>query len=136
MFNLTLIIVCIISYLIGSIPWALVIGKVFYGVDIRKHGSGNLGGTNAGRVLGKTAGITVIILDLLKAFLVTWLAVVIMPDMPIAAVLAGLFACIGHCFPIFAGFKGGKAVATTMGYILAISLFVTHDFLLDRKSVV
>lgn len=123
-----LILVGIVAYLIGSIPWALVIGKVFYGIDVREHGSKNLGGSNAGRVLGKVAGVTVIILDGLKAFIITALCAYFLSDIPLASVIAGLFACIGHCFPLFANFKGGKAVATTMGYILAISIFVAHDF--------
>lgn len=127
---LTLIFTSVIAYLLGSIPWALVIGLVFFKTDVRQHGSKNLGGSNAGRVLGKKVGLTVIILDGLKAFIITALCASFFPDLPLAAVLAGLFACIGHCFPIFANFKGGKAVATTMGYILAISIFVAHDFIL------
>lgn len=124
-----LILVSIVAYLLGSVPWALVIGKVFYGIDVREHGSKNLGGSNAGRVLGKAAGLSVIILDGLKAFIITSLCAYYLPTIPLASVFAGLFACIGHCFPIFANFKGGKAVATTMGYILAISIFVAHDFI-------
>lgn len=115
----------VVGYVIGSIPWALIIGKVFYKTDIRQHGSGNLGGTNAGRVLGKKAGIAVILLDVLKAFLVVFFFSKVSVD---AAVLCGLSVCVGHCFPIFADFKGGKAVATTFGYLLAISLFITHEF--------
>ncbi|KAB3789399.1 glycerol-3-phosphate acyltransferase, partial [Phocaeicola vulgatus] len=114
----------VLGYLFGSIPWALVIGKVFYKTDVRNFGSGNLGGTNAGRVLGKKAGVTVIILDGLKAFFVVWLCVLFVPE---AAVYAGMCCCAGHCFPIFAKFKGGKAVATTFGYLLAAGLFVTHE---------
>ena len=101
------IIVIILSYLFGSVPWALVIGKVFYHKDIRKEGSGNLGASNAGRVLGKTAGVAVTILDALKAFLSMYLAYLFAPN---AILFAGLACCIGHCFPIFANFHGGKAV--------------------------
>lgn len=115
----------IFGYLFGSIPWALVIGKVFYHKDIRNEGSGNLGGTNAGRVLGKKAGVSVTILDALKAFFTVMLCQYIAPE---ASILAGLACCVGHCFPIFANFRGGKAVATAMGYLLAISVFVTHQF--------
>ncbi len=114
---------CLVAYLIGSIPWALVVGQVFYKTDIREHGSGNLGGTNAGRVLGKTAGISVMFLDLMKAFIIVGICATLVPD---AAVFAGLACCIGHCFPIFAGFRGGKAVSTCFGYLLAIGVFVTH----------
>ena len=114
----------IIGYLIGSISWALIIGKVFYGVDIRTKGSGNLGGTNAGRVLGKKVGIIVILLDALKAFIVMFICNKLDPA---NVRYAGLAVCIGHCFPIFANFKGGKAVACSMGYVLGIALFITHD---------
>lgn len=111
----------ILGYLLGSIPFALVVGKVFYNTDIRTAGSGNLGGTNAGRVLGKKAGIAVIILDVLKVFLAVWLASLISPS---AAMLTGLACCFGHCYPIFANFKGGKAVSTMFGFLLATSIFV------------
>lgn len=117
----------ILAYLFGSIPWALIIGKVFYKTDVRNFGSGNLGGTNAGRVLGKKAGAAVIVLDALKAFFTVMLCVFFVPD---AAIYAGMLCCVGHCFPIFAGFKGGKAVATCFGYLLAIAVFVTHQVLL------
>ena len=122
--TIILILWLIVGYLIGSIPWALIIGKTFYGVDIRTKGSGNLGGTNAGRVLGKKAGIIVILLDALKAFLVMVLVNAISPEY---IRYAGLAVCIGHCFPVFANFKGGKAVACSAGYILGLALFVTHD---------
>ena len=116
----------IFSYLFGSIPWGLVIGKVFFHKDIRKEGSGNAGGTNAGRVLGKPVGVIVILLDALKGFISMCVAHWIAPG---AEIYAGLACCVGHCFPCFAGFKGGKAVATTYGFFLGISLFVTQDWL-------
>lgn len=115
----------LIGYLIGSIPWGLVIGKVFFNKDIREYGSGNLGGTNAGRVLGTPVGIIVILLDGLKALLVMILCHQIDPGLE---QYAGLAVCIGHCFPVFAGFKGGKAVACSYGYMLGLALFVTHEF--------
>lgn len=117
--------VVILSYLLGSIPWALVIGKVFYQTDIREKGSGNLGGSNAGRVLGKKAGITVILLDAFKALMAMCLAQWIDPSV---LPYAGLACCFGHCFPIFAHFKGGKAVATSFGFLLGISLFHQGEF--------
>ncbi len=126
MFNVTGLIVILGGYLLGSIPWALVVGKVFYKTDIRQHGSGNLGGTNAGRTLGKKAGISVTLLDGLKAFVTVWVCSTWFPEWTI---LAGLACCVGHCFPIFANFKGGKAIATTMGYFLGLSLFVTNQFI-------
>lgn len=114
----------IIGYVIGSIPWALVIGKVFFNKDIRNYGSGNLGGSNAARVLGFPIGALVILLDGLKAFLTMLVCNNIYPD---ATLFVGLAACIGHCYPLFANFKGGKAVATTYGYLLGIGVFITHD---------
>lgn len=113
----------IAGYLIGSIPWALVIGLVFYHKDVRKEGSHNLGGTNAGRVLGKPAGIAVILLDALKAFFTMMIAHYVSPG---SEIYAGLACCFGHCFPLFAHFKGGKAVATSYGFLLGITVFITH----------
>ncbi|MBQ1285866.1 MAG: glycerol-3-phosphate 1-O-acyltransferase PlsY [Lachnospiraceae bacterium] len=114
----------IIGYLFGSVPWALVIGKVFFHKDVRQYGSHNLGGINAGRVLGKPIGALVIVLDALKAFIAMAIANKIMPD---AAIYTGFFAIIGHCFPVFAQFRGGKGVASTFGYLLGIGLFVIKD---------
>ena len=123
------ILILILAYLFGSIPWALVIGKVFYKTDIRNHGSGNLGGSNAGRVLGKKAGVAVIALDALKALFSVVLAKTLNMSDTIC-VLAGLMCCVGHCFPIFANFKGGKAVATTVGFVIGISVLITHEFMI------
>ena len=114
---------CIFGYLFGSIPFALVVGKIFYNTDIRGFGSGNLGGTNAGRVLGGKAGVAVAILDGLKGFFVI---AIVMTFNPNAAVFAGFMAAVGHCYPIFAQFKGGKAVSTAFGYLLGVSLFISH----------
>lgn len=115
-----------ISYLFGSIPWALVIGKVFFHKDIRQFGSGNLGASNAGRVLGKPVAVIVTVLDALKAFISMWIASMVAPE---AIIYAGLACCIGHCFPVFAQFKGGKAVATSYGFFLGISVFLTQNYL-------
>lgn len=114
----------LIGYLIGSIPFALVIGKVFYNTDIREHGSGNLGGTNAGRTLGAKAGIAVSILDVLKATIAMIITSLFAKE---AVIYAGFFATFGHCFPIFANFRGGKAVSTAFGFLLGINLFITHQ---------
>ena len=111
----------LLGYLLGSIPFALVIGKVFYKTDVRQHGSGNLGGTNTGRVLGAKAGLSVIVLDILKVVAAIWAASYVSTT---AALLTGLCCCIGHCYPVFAHFKGGKAVATMFGFLLGISIFV------------
>lgn len=114
-----LILCCVLGYLLGSVPFALVIGKVFYKKDIRNYGSGNLGGGNAGRVLGKKAGLSVMTLDILKvtlAMLITRFAV----GGENAMVIVGLCCALGHCFPVFARFKGGKAVATMYGYLFGM----------------
>ncbi|WP_147534711.1 glycerol-3-phosphate 1-O-acyltransferase PlsY [Bacillus marasmi] len=110
-------IILIIAYLLGSIPSGLIVGKMFYGKDIREHGSGNLGATNTFRILGKKAGLAVTFADILKGtlavLLVDWLGADIHP------LIAGVIAVVGHMFPVFAGFRGGKAVATSAGIILA-----------------
>ena len=121
-------IVILISYLFGSVPWALVIGKVFYHKDIRNEGSGNLGASNAGRVLGKPAAVSVTVLDAIKAFLSMFVATLISKD---AILYAGLACAFGHCFPVFAQFKGGKAVATAYGFFLGITVFITHNWLIN-----
>lgn len=111
------------GYLYGSIPFALVIGKVFYNTDVRESGSGNLGGTNAGRVLGKKAGISVIVLDALKAVIIFYLSSYLSLKFnlnPDIKYIAGLACIFGHCYPIFAEFRGGKAVSTSLGYFLCI----------------
>lgn len=110
---------CVIGYLLGSVPFALVIGKVFYHTDIRQFGSKNLGGGNAGRVLGKRAGLSVMTLDILKVTLAVFLAARIAGGVN-AMVAAGLSAAVGHCFPVFARFKGGKAVATMYGFLFGM----------------
>lgn len=109
-------IIVILAYLIGSIPSGLIIGKKFYGVDIRQHGSGNLGGTNTFRVLGVKAGLIVTTADILKGTLAASLPFFFQSDMH--QLFAGIFAVIGHTYPIFAGFRGGKAVATSAGVLL------------------
>lgn len=112
------VIFAIIAYLLGSIPSALVVGKLGYKIDVREHGSGNLGATNAFRVLGVKAGIIVTFADILKGTLATVLPLLFHAD--VYQLIIGIFAVIGHTYPIFAKFKGGKAVATSAGIILGI----------------
>ena len=117
------ILLILLGYLYGSIPFALVIGKVFYNTDVRESGSDNLGGTNAGRVLGKKAGISVIVLDALKAVIIFYLSSYLSLKFnlnPDIKYIAGLACIFGHCYPIFAEFRGGKAVSTSLGYFLCI----------------
>ncbi len=113
------ILFAIIAYLLGSIPSALVVGKLGYNIDIRQHGSGNLGATNTFRVLGMKAGIIVTLSDILKGTAATLLP--LLADADVYRLIIGLFAVLGHTYPIFARFKGGKAVATSAGIILGIN---------------
>ena len=118
----------VLAYLLGSIPSAVWVGQAFYGVDVREHGSGNAGATNTFRVLGKKAGMGVLAMDVIKGFTAACL-VNFMPDIdPLTQktlyinlqLLFGLSAVIGHLFPIFANFKGGKGIATLFGMLIAI----------------
>ena len=115
----------IASYLIGSIPFTLIVGKIFKNTDIREHGSGNLGGTNAIRVLGPKLGLPAGILDISKAFIVVLLAKLGVIEFGYSALYLGVVASLGHCYPIFAQFKGGKAVSTTIGAALAFAPIIT-----------
>ena len=106
------------AYLLGSIPSGLWIGRKFFQIDIRQYGSGNLGATNSFRILGKKAGTIVLLMDLLKGSI----SVLLLKQMDlhgISPLIIALFAVIGHTYPLFANFKGGKAVATFAGVILA-----------------
>lgn len=108
----------IIAYILGSIPSALLVGKIGYGIDVREHGSGNLGATNAFRVLGIKAGSLVVISDILKGTVAVLIP--LLADVEIYRLAVGLFAVLGHTYPLFANFRGGKAVATSGGIILGI----------------
>ncbi len=125
--------VLFISYILGSIPSAIWVGKAFKGVDVREHGSGNAGTTNTFRVLGVPFGVTVFAMDFMKGFVPSfWLSVLAFdlfsgplspPNWEVEAFLkiaCGLFAVVGHMFPIFARFKGGKGVATACGMLFGI----------------
>ena len=120
----------ILAYLMGSIPTAVWIGRAFYGIDVREYGSGNAGATNTFRVLGKKAGIPVMLLDILKGFSATNLAYFIgisITGGPHSNLInyqlaMGMAAVMGHLFPVFAGFRGGKGIATLFGMVLAVNL--------------
>ncbi len=129
----SLLIVLLISYLLGSIPSSLWVGKIFHSIDIRKHGSGNAGTTNTFRVLGWKSGVTVFILDIMKGFASSyWVSMYAFEIMngPIAPpgweadaflkITCGLMAVAGHMFPVFASFKGGKGAATACGMLFGI----------------
>jgi acyl phosphate:glycerol-3-phosphate acyltransferase len=115
----------LIAYLLGSIPTSVWIGKAFYNIDVREFGSGNAGATNTFRVLGKNAGIPVLIIDILKGTLAVSLAwfsgFEAGSDEFINTQLGlGVAALVGHIFPVFAGFRGGKGVATILGIVICI----------------
>ena len=117
-----------LSYILGSVPNALWIGKVFKGIDVREHGSKNTGSTNAARVLGAKLGILTLILDISKGLVPTLIAILLKVDFfenltkieNFDYVLVGICAILGHVFSIFMNFKGGKAVATTLGVFLVL----------------
>jgi glycerol-3-phosphate acyltransferase PlsY len=123
------ILLVVLAYLIGSISSAVLVSKRFYGIDIREHGSGNAGATNTFRILGKNAGIIVMVADMLKGFLAVKLSLLSSytwtsePFVNLQVIL-GIAAVLGHIFPIFAGFRGGKGIATLFGMILGIQPLV------------
>lgn len=134
---LTLALIVLLSYLAGSIPASVWTGKLMYGLDVREHGSGNAGATNAFRVLGFKAGVISLFVDMGKGALAAgliarirlglawpsgltgWEGVDVLPTL--VPLLAGLAAMVGHLFPIFAGFKGGKGAATAAGLLFAVA---------------
>ena len=117
--SFTFIIGALVAYLLGSIPSGLWVGQYFFQKDIRQFGSGNLGSTNAFRVLGKKAGSIVLFCDVFKGFLAMILAMTVFKQESLSPLWIASFAVIGHTFPLFASFKGGKAVATFAGMSLA-----------------
>ena len=122
-----LILGLLLSYLVGSIPTAYIFGKVFKGIDIRKHGSGNVGATNAFRVLGPGMGAAVLVLDALKGVIgVIPAADFILKQQAVnellIRVLCGVIAVLGHSFTVFLNFKGGKGMAATLGVLIGLSL--------------
>jgi glycerol-3-phosphate acyltransferase PlsY len=109
------------AYLLGSIPFGLLVAKVFGGGDVRKAGSGNVGATNVTRVAGPFAGVLTLILDAAKGSAAVWLAAHFSGEAAGWMVIAGLAALIGHCFPVWLRFRGGKGVATAAGMFLMLS---------------
>lgn len=118
------ILVAVFSYIIGSIPSGLILGRLFWHTDLRAYGSRNIGATNAWRILGKGAGIAVFIADCIKGQAGVLLGLSL-PGTPIAAVIGGLFAIIGHSFSLFLRFHGGKGVATSLGVLTILMGNVT-----------
>jgi acyl phosphate:glycerol-3-phosphate acyltransferase len=125
------VIVFLLAYLLGSIPASVWIGKAFHNIDVREHGSGNAGTTNTIRVLGWKTGIPVLLVDAGKGWLAAMLPLFFKLAEPGSAaiinlqILAGITAIVGHIFPVLAGFRGGKGVATVFGVLLALKFLLT-----------
>lgn len=119
-FPVSSVLVLAVSYLLGSIPFGILMAKLFGGGDVRKSGSGNIGATNVARVVGPVAGILTLLFDAAKGWLAVWLAGRSFHGVASVMVLAGLFAMMGHCFPVWLRFRGGKGVATAAGVFAAL----------------
>ena len=122
---LKIIIACVVSYLIGSIPTAYILGRIGKGIDIRKHGSGNVGATNAFRILGKGPGSLLLFLDVFKGAIVTSLVADLfgLTD-PLMRVLLGIVVVCGHNWTVFLNFKGGKGIATSLGVLGGLTIAI------------
>ncbi len=126
-------IIAVLSYLVGSIPTSIIVARRMRGIDIRQHGSGNAGGTNAIRVLGWKAGVLVILMDMAKGLIATMLVSRLMygpipfengtpfDDFTVVQIIAGCSAILGHVWTLFAGFRGGKGIATAGGMLLGVA---------------
>jgi glycerol-3-phosphate acyltransferase PlsY len=126
-------VIAILSYLVGSIPTSIIVGKIARGIDIRQYGSGNAGGTNVIRVLGWKAGVFVILMDMAKGLVATILLSRLMfgalpfanltpfDDFTVVQIIAGSAAILGHIWTVFAGFRGGKGIATAGGMLIGIA---------------
>ncbi|WP_405760049.1 glycerol-3-phosphate 1-O-acyltransferase PlsY [Anaerovibrio slackiae] len=121
---LDFVVAAAISYLLGSIPNGLILGKAIWGVDLRQHGSKNIGATNAWRTIGKAGGISIFVLDFLKGAISAYLGLHL-GGSELAGVLCGILAIAGHSWSVFLAFKGGKGVATGLGVIAALMPMVT-----------
>jgi glycerol-3-phosphate acyltransferase PlsY len=124
MMDMTLLLLIVVSYLIGSIPSGLILGKQIWNTDLREHGSHNIGATNAFRTLGKNAALLIFSCDAIKGAFGVWLGGYLL-DTPLALVIGGICAIIGHNWPIFLGFKGGRGVATGLGVIAMLVPTIT-----------
>ncbi len=146
---MTLAAMFVLSYLIGAFPSAVVVGRLMGGIDVRRHGSGNAGATNAWRVLGWRGGLPVAFIDVAKGA-VAAVGIVRLPlgplplSLEVVAILCGLAAVLGHVFPVYTGFRGGKGVATAGGMLIAtapvpvgcaLGVFLIALFLSGRVSV-
>lgn len=127
---MNIVLLFLAAYLLGSIPTALWVSRLFFGIDIREHGSKNMGASNTFRVLGPVYGIVVLVVDMAKAVAAVQLARLIDPgdwlwqEKSLWQLLLGLTAVAGHIFPVFAGFRGGKGVASLFGTVLAMQPWI------------
>jgi glycerol-3-phosphate acyltransferase PlsY len=119
--SITLLAIPVAAYLLGSIPFGLVLARLFSGTDVRKQGSGNIGATNVARVVGPLAGILTLVLDAAKGAVAVLLAERLSNDSATWMMVAAIAALVGHCYPIWLNFKGGKGVATAAGIFLVLS---------------
>jgi acyl phosphate:glycerol-3-phosphate acyltransferase len=117
----TLLAIPFSAYLLGSIPFGLLLAKLFGGGDVRKAGSGNIGATNVTRVAGPLAGILTLVFDTAKGTAAVWLAARVTNDSATWMMISAFAVLLGHCFPVWLKFKGGKGVATALGVFLALS---------------
>lgn len=129
------IIAAAVSYLLGSIPNGLILGKLIWGVDLRQHGSGNIGATNAWRTIGKAGGFSIFLLDMLKGAVSAYLGLHLGGG-ELAGIICGLLAIAGHSWSVFLGFKGGKGVATGLGVIAMLMPMVTAIVFLVWLAIV
>lgn len=125
MINIDTSIGFVLAYLFGSVPTAVWVGQIFQGIDVREYGSGNAGATNTFRVLGPKFGVPVLLIDIFKGWAAVWLATqfgeMLIGNSFVDYQLAlGIGALVGHIFPVFAGFRGGKGIATLLGIIIAV----------------
>jgi glycerol-3-phosphate acyltransferase PlsY len=120
-FSITVFLIPFAAYLLGSIPFGLLVGKLFGGGDVRKAGSGNIGATNVSRVAGPLAGILTLIFDTAKGTAAVWIAARVTNNSAAWMMIAAFAVLLGHCFPVWLKFKGGKGVATALGVFLALS---------------
>jgi glycerol-3-phosphate acyltransferase PlsY len=119
--SVTLLAIPIVAYLLGSIPFGVLLTKLFGGGDVRKAGSGNIGATNVARVAGPLPGILTLLLDTAKGAAAVWLAARFSNESASWMIIAALAALLGHCFPLWLKFRGGKGVATAAGVFLMLS---------------
>lgn len=138
--NVNNLLLLLVAYILGSIPTAVWVGKAFYKIDVREFGSGNAGATNVFRILGKKAGIPVLIIDVLKGFIAVSLAGYSLLEPGTSNFInlqlsLGVIALIGHIFPVFANFRGGKGIATLLGIIIAVYPFAAGASILIFLAV-